>query len=319
MQRLDDPFFAPVAPRAMGMLDVSDGHTIAWQDSGAKDGLPCVSVHGGPGGSMVQGISRFSDSTKIRTIQFDQRGCGASTPKGRLEANSLQHTIGDMEHLRAHLGIERWVVSGGSWGSTVALAYAQAHPQRCIGVFIMGTWLAREQDFHWWFHGVRKIFPELWQAFAQTVPPAERDDLRLAYCRRILGPDAAVADEFATRLFLYEEGFMHFDPPLIPADPARGAAYGRIFAHYAQHGFFLAENQLLRDAQRMAHLPLMQITGRYDCCTTPDNAFDLWRALPGSTLKLISGAGHYPTEPAMAAALPGAFSEFMAPLLANNA
>ena len=319
MQRLDDPFFTAVAPRAVGMLDVGGGHTIAWQDSGSEGGLPVISVHGGPGGSMVQGIGRFSDSRIMRTIQFDQRGCGASTPQGRLEANSLQRTIGDMERLRVHLGIEKWVVSGGSWGSTVALAYAQSHPQRCIGVFIMGTWLAREQDFQWWFHGVRKIFPELWRTFAQAVPAAERDDLRHAYCRRILGPDSKVADEFATRLFLYEEGFMRFDPPLMPADPARGPAYGRIFAHYAQHNFFLEEDQLLRDAAHIAHLPLMQITGRYDCCTTPDNAFDLWQVLPDSTLKIVSGAGHYPTESAMAAALTGALSEFIAPLLVNKA
>lgn len=300
----------PSPPRATGLLDVGSGHRIAWQDSGAAEGLPVVSVHGGPGGSMVQGIGRFCDGRQIRTVQFDQRGCGASTPKGRLEANSLQHTIADMERLREHLGIERWVVTGGSWGSTVALAYAQAHPERCLGVAIQGTWLCRERDMQWWFHGVRTLFPELWEQFAGAVPEAERCDLRHAYCRRILGSDAELAAAFATRLFLYEEGFMRFEAPLQPADPSRGVHYGRIFAHYAQNRFFLEDDQLIRDAQRIAHLPILQVTGRYDTCTTPDNAFDLARFLPGSRLKIVPAAGHYPTEPAMAAALPGLMTEF---------
>jgi proline iminopeptidase len=319
MQRLDDPFFMPQPPRACGQLEVGDGHAIAWLDSGAAEGLPVISVHGGPGGSMIHGIGRFSDPAQIRTVQFDQRGCGASTPRGELRANTLQHTVADMERLRQHLGIERWVVSGGSWGSTVALAYAQAHPERCLGLFVMGTWLCRERDLQWWFQGVRTMFPELWHIFAQAVPEAERDDLRIAYCRRILGDDADVAAEFATRLYLYEEGFMRFEAPLVPPDAARGAAYGRMFAHYAQHRFFVEEGQLLQQAPRIAGIPVMQITGRYDCCTTPDNAFDLAQTLPQSLLKIIAGAGHYPTEPAMAVALPGALAEFVAWVRQHNA
>lgn len=310
MRRLDDPFFSPEAPRASGLLDVGDGHHIAWQDSGAAEGLPVVSVHGGPGGSMIQGIGRFSDARRIRTVQFDQRGCGASTPKGELKANSLQHTIADMERLRVHLGIDRWVVTGGSWGSTVAVAYAQAHPEPCLALAIQGTWLCRERDLQWWFYGVRTLFPELWEQFASAVPMAERGDLRQAYCRRILGDDPEVAASFATRLYLYEEGFMRFEAPLQPPDPARGIHYGRIFAHYAQHRFFLEDDQLIRDAYRITHLPILQVTGRYDACTTPDNAYDLAQALPGSRLKIVPAAGHYPTEPAMAAALPGLFEEF---------
>ena len=301
MIRLDDPFFMPEPARASGLLDAGEGHRIAWQDSGAADGLPVVSVHGGPGGAMIQGIGRFIDSRHVRLVQFDQRGCGASTPRGRLEANSLQHTIADMERLREHLGIGRWVVSGGSWGSTVALAYAQAHPQRCLGLAIQGTWLCRERDLQWWFHGVRTLFPELWEAFAGAVPEPERADLRQAYCSRILGTDpdvAAVARESSDRL------------KELP-DPARGVNYGRIFANYAHHRFFLEDDQLIRDAHRIGHLPVLQITGRYDCCTTPDNAFDLARALPGSSLHIVAGAGHYPTEPAMAAALPAAMAGFL--------
>jgi proline iminopeptidase len=311
MRRLDDPYFELTAPHAEGVLEGGDGHAIAWQDAGARDGLPVVLPHGGPGGSMMPGLSRLADSRSVRTLQFDQRGCGRSTPRGSLLANTLQSTIADMERLREHLGIERWAVAGGSWGTTVALAYAQAHPQRCLGLYLCGTWLARERELRWWFGGVRTLFPELWHAFAAAVPEAERDDLRSAYCRRILGDDRALADEFAIRLHRYEEGFMHFEPPLSPPDPARGAAYGRIFAHYAAHRFFLEEGQLLRDAPRIAHLPVLLITGRYDSCTPPDNAFDLAQRLPRARLKIVSGAGHYPTEPVLARASVQAFAEFV--------
>ncbi|WP_421837035.1 alpha/beta fold hydrolase [Novosphingobium sp.] len=241
-----------------------------------------------------------------------QRGCGQSTPRGELAANSLQHSIADMEALRRHLGIERWLVSGGSWGSTLALAYAQAHPERCLGLFLVGAWLCRKRDTRWWFHGVRALFPELWEAFAGAVPPEERGDLRAAYCKRILGDDPEIAAEFATRLFLYEEGFMHFDAPLTPPDPARGRDYGRIFAHFAAHDFFVDDDQLLRDAHRLAGIPVHIITGRYDCCTTPENAFDLAQAVPHAVLEIVPGAGHYPTEPTFARAVARAAQGFAA-------
>jgi proline iminopeptidase len=311
MRRLDDPFHPFVPPRGSGRLEVGDGHQMAWQDSGHACGLPMLSIHGGPGGSMIQGLSRFCDLGRLRLIQFDQRGCGASLPRGELHANTLAHTLGDIEALRRHFGIERWIVSGGSWGSTVALAYAQAFPERCLGLFVTGTWLARAKDFDWWFQGVRTLFPELWQAFAEPVPPQERHDLRRAYCARILDGSTEVAEAFATRLYRYEEGFMHFDAPLQPPDASRGAAYGRIFAHYARHDFFLREDQLLDDAGRITEVPLMQITGRWDACTPPDNAFDLAQRLPHSRLRIVAGAGHYPTEPAMARVLPGAIAEFI--------
>jgi proline iminopeptidase len=237
-----------------------------------------------------------------RIVQFDQRGCGRSEPAGQLEGNTLQETIGDMEALRLALGLERWVVAGGSWGSTVALAYAEAHPERCLGLMLVSTWLLRREDVDWWFYGVARIFPELWRQFSAQVPEAERGDLRRAYCRTILGDDAAAARRAATALYEYEEGFMHFDAPFVPTDPSRGPAYGRIFAHYAAHDFFLEEGALLRRAHRVAHLPAMLVTGRYDMCTPPDNAFALAERLPLADLRIVPGAGHYPTELALARA-----------------
>lgn len=312
MRRLDDPFCTMTAPRAEGHLDVGDGHRIHWVEMGSEHGLPQIVCHGGPGGAMMLGSGRFSDGARLRSVHFDQRGCGQSTPRGELAANSLQHSISDMEALRRHLGIERWLVSGGSWGSTLALAYAEAHPERCLGLFLVGTWLCRKRDTHWWFHGVRALFPELWDAFAGAVPPEERSDLRAAYCKRILGDDPDVAAEYATRLFLYEEGFMHFDAPLTPPDPARGADYGRIFAHYAAHDFFVDDDQLLRDAHRLKGVPVHLITGRYDCCTTPENAFDLAQVVPHAVLEIVPGAGHYPTEPTFARAVARSAQAFAA-------
>ncbi len=305
-RRLDDPFF-PVTPhRADGWLERPGGHAIYWQDAGAADGVPVVLCHGGPGGRSAPQRRRFFDPARFRIIQFDQRGCGRSTPTGSLTANSLQDTLADIEAIRTTVGVERWVVSGGSWGSTVALAYAQAYPQRCLGLNLTCTWLCRARDTRWWFEGVRSMFPELWAAFAGLVPAEERDDLRRAYARRILGADRAVADDAARRLYLYEQGFMHFESPLEPADLARGADYGRIFIHYAMNDFFLRDDQLLDDAHRIAHLPVEMVVGRYDCCTPPENSWELAQRLPSAHLVVVPAGGHYPTEPAMAQAVAAA-------------
>lgn len=301
MRRLDDPFFDVASARREGWLE-RGAHRLYWSDAGAENGRPLVLIHGGPGGSSSPGHRRFMDPTDWRIVQFDQRGCGRSEPVGLLDDNSLQATIDDMEALRESLGIERWVVAGGSWGSTVAIAYAETYPERCLGLVLVSTWLCRRRDIDWWFQGVRTLFPELWEQFAGFVPEDERHDLRRAYCTRVLGPDPAVAAEAATRLYLYEEGFMHFDVPLVPPDPARGPAYGRIFAHYAANDFFLRDGQLVEEAGRIAHLPAMLVTGRYDCCTTPDNAWDLAQRLRLAELHFVPGAGHYPTEPALAVA-----------------
>lgn len=300
-RRLDDPFFPIMPARASGHLARPGGHEIHWEDAGDPGHMPVVLCHGGPGGSNAPARRLFYDPARFRVVQFDQRGCGLSRPTGRLEGNSLQETIADMEAIREMLGIERWMVAGGSWGSIVAAAYAQAHPERCLGVNLTCTWLARRKDVQWWFQDVRIMFPELWEAFAALVPPAERADLRAAYARRILdGNDPAEADRFAHQLFVYEQGFMAFDSLREDYDPLRGARYGRIFAHYARHDFFVRENQLLDDAPRIAHLPVEMVVGRYDCCCTPDNSFDLAARLKRANLVVVPGGGHSSMEPAMA-------------------
>ncbi len=300
-KRLDDPFH-PVQPaRASGVLDRPDGHGIYWEDAGDPALMPVIVCHGGPGGSSAPSRRRFYDPARFRVIQFDQRGCGKSTPTGKLDGNSLQATIADMEAIRAMLGISQWMVAGGSWGSVVATAYAEAHPEACLGVNLTCTWLVRAKDIAWWFQDVRSMFPELWEAFAGLVPPEERHDLRRAYARRILeNNDQAEADRFAHQLHVYENGFMSFDTPLAEYDPERGARYGRIFAHYALHDFFVQDTQLLDHAARIAHLPTEMVVGRYDCCCTPDNSYDLAARLPRANLVVVPGGGHSSMEPAMA-------------------
>lgn len=301
MQRLDDPFFLIEPVRTEGHLERDGGHAIFWQDAGAEANMPVIVIHGGPGGSLAESRRRFFDPTKFRVVQFDQRGCGKSTPAGKLDGNSLQATLGDIEALREHLRIDKWMVSGSSWGSTVAIAYAEAFPEHCLGVNLTCLWLCRREDVHWWFHGVRTMFPELWESFASLVLPEERGDLRAAYVRRILGNDAAVAKEAGERLFLYEQGFMQFDAPVVAPEVAtKGDAYGRIFAHYAANWFFVRDNQLLEDAPRIAYLPIEVVTGRYDCCTPPSNSYDFRAALPNAHLTIVPGGGHFPTEVAMA-------------------
>jgi proline iminopeptidase len=306
MRRIDDVYF-PVSPtRAEGLLNVSDGHAIHWEESGRVDGVPWIEAHGGPGGRANRFLRGLIDGERCRIVQFDQRGCGASTPTGELANNTLQHTIADMEALREHLGIEHWIVGGPSWGSTVALAYAQAHPERTIGVKVSGVWLVRRRDIHWWYRGVQELFPEVWHTYASLIPEAERGDLRRAYHRRIMDPDAAVSEPAGRAQFLFEEAYMHFEPPFAPPNAtARGLAYSRVFSTYAVNDFWLRENQLIEDAHRLRGIPVSLTTGRYDCCTTPVQAFDMAQALEREwvRLQIVNAAGHYPSEPAMGRAI----------------
>lgn len=292
MRRLDDHYFRITKVLKSGLMDVGHGHKIHWEESGNPDGVPLLLIHGGPGGRQSQHYRIFTDPEKFRIIQFDQRGCGYSEPTGKLEANSLQDTLRDIEVLREYFAIEQWIVTGGSWGSTVALAYAEEYPTRCLGLLLVSMWLCRDQDMQWWYQGVRKFFPELWAQFSALIPETEWGDLRTAYNDRILQGD----DELAHHLFLYEEAFMRFDAPLAPPQNDNSINYGRIFSHYSRNGFFLEDNQLLKNAQKIKDLPTMIVTGRYDMCTTPDNAYDLAENLDNVDLTFVPSAGHNPME-----------------------
>jgi proline iminopeptidase len=299
MRRLDDTLYPITPTRTQGYLD-RNGHRIYFAESGNPLGVPMVIVHGGPGGQSSDAYRRLASADSYRIIQFDQRGCGKSESELPTKDNTLQHTIEDMEALREATGAERWVVAGGSWGSTVALAYAEAHPDRCLGLLLVSTWLVRKADIDWWFYGVGTVFPELWNEFASLAPDDERDNLLAVYHRMIHGEDAEMSIKASRSLHLYEEAFMHADAPFMPNDGGLAEKYARIFIHYAANNFFLRENQIIEDASRIAHLPAILVTGRYDMCTPPNNAWDLAQVLPKADLRIIRGGGHYPTEHAMA-------------------
>jgi proline iminopeptidase len=304
VRRADDPYFDLTPIRAEGTLEVADGHAVHWLEAGTPEGVPYVDCHGGPGGRANHGLQRMvADGSRMRVVQFDQRGCGDSTPVGGLDHNSLQHTVADMELLREHLGIDRWVVGGLSWGSTVALAYAETHPERTLAVKAGGVWLCRPADTEWWYQGVRRFFPDTWAEFASLVPQERWHDLRGAYHELIFGDDPDLAERAGQSLHQYEETFMHLEAPLVPPSPARGLPYARVFSHYSSHDFFLGPNQLIEDAARLRGIHVSLITGRYDACTTPDGAWDLAGVLDDVDVRIVNVAGHYPTESAIGRAL----------------
>lgn len=295
--RHDTPFHPPVpAPRASGLLGVGDEHRIYWEETGPSDGCPVIVLHGGPGGSIRPYYRRLLDPGRHRGILFDQRGCGKSQYSDPLAANTIDTLAQDMEALRVHLGIERWIVCGGSWGSTLALHYAETHPDRTAGLVVSGIFLGRETDLHWWWHGARHIFPDVYDARDKWLPPAERTDPRKAFRNRILGDDPDTAGEAARMLVYSETQLLDPMPPAIPDDPYTVddalMSYARVFAHYDAHDFFVGNNRILANAGRLAGIPGAIISGRGDMCTPPGGAWDLHQAWPDARLHLIANAGH---------------------------
>jgi len=295
--RQDTAFFPPVAaPRVSGHLDCGDGHQIWWELTGDPAGVPVVVVHGGPGGAIRPYYRRLIDPDRQQGVFFDQRGCGQSLPAGALDRNTTPDLVTDMERLRAHLGFARWIVLGGSWGSTLALAYAQAHPERVAGLVVSGVYLARAFDQWWWWHGAGHVFPEVFAARDAWLPASERSDPRGAFLRRIRDPDPAIHREAAHVLMMAEGQTLDLWPVAPGEDFAEitdGAVRSaRIFAHYEAHDYFLAPDQLLRNAARLAGIPGAIIAGRSDMCTPPQSAWDLAQAWSDARLHIVPVAGH---------------------------
>jgi proline iminopeptidase len=296
-----DPLFPPVEPYANGWLAVDRLHTLHWETCGNPGGTPVVFLHGGPGGGCLPHHRRFFDPAFWRIVLFDQRGAGRSTPSAELTDNTTPHLVADLERLREHLGVERWLMFGGSWGSTLALAYAEAHPQRCLGLVLRGIFLARPAELDWFMHGMGQVFPEAWRAFAGFLPEHERSDLLGNYYRRLTDPDPAVHLPAAQAWDRYEgacstllpppEGMPQFDTD------ASALAIARIEAHYFVHRAFLDDNQLLRDLPRIRHLPCAIVQGRYDVVCPPVTADALARAWPEAEFLVIPDAGHSVREP----------------------
>lgn len=301
--------FPPCQPRATHALSVDDVHTVYVEESGNPGGIPVLFIHGGPGGGTEPWHRQFFDPLRYRIVLFDQRGCGKSKPYACLERNTTQHLISDMEAIREHLGIDQWALFGGSWGSTLALAYAQAHPDRVLGLVLRGIFLLRQREIAWFYQeGANWFFPDAWQAYEAVIPAEERDDFVHAYYRRLTSDDRAERLRAAAAWSQWEGA----TSKLIPASdgvrrfgaPTFAEAFARIECHYfVHHGFFEHDDQLLRNIGQIRHLPATIVQGRYDVVCPMKSAWDLHRAWPESTLVVVPDAGHAASESGTLAAL----------------
>ncbi|MFG2057211.1 prolyl aminopeptidase [Micromonospora sp. NPDC048930] len=312
--------YPPVEPYATHRVAVGDGHELYVEEVGRPDGVPVVFLHGGPGGGLVPAARRFFDPDRYRVVLFDQRGAGQSNPLGGLRGNTTWHLVEDLEVIRERLGIDSWLVFGGSWGVTLGLAYAQTHPARVTGLILRGVLLLRRSERDWFYQGgLRHLQPEEWDRFVAPIPEAERDDVLAAYHRRLHGPDEAEARACAAAWGRWEavNSSLLPDPGLIGHFTADEQALpiARILSHYAWHGgFFTSETQLLDGVDRIRHLPAVIINGRYDLCCPPFSAYDLARRWPEAELRIVPDAGHSAAEPAIARELLRATDEFAARL-----
>ncbi len=295
--------FPEVEPYNSGMLPVGDGHEVYFEECGNPVGKPALFLHGGPGGGLDPRYRRFFDPQRYRVVLFDQRGSGKSTPHACLEANTTWHLIDDIEKLRRHLEIEKFLVFGGSWGSTLALAYAQKHPTCVSELVLRGIFMLRKSELSWFYqHGASQLFPDAWEEYLRPIPEAERGDLMSAYHARLTHRDPKVRQAAARAWSVWEgsTSFLHVDENHIAHAAADdfSIAFARIECHYFMNGgFFEQEDQLLRDVDKIRHIPAVIVQGRYDVVCPMTSAWDLHRAWPEATLTVVPDAGHSALEP----------------------
>jgi proline iminopeptidase len=310
----DQTLFPPIDPLRSGLLAVDNLHTLYWEECGNPAGEPVIFLHGGPGGGISPQHRRFFDPNFYRIILFDQRGSGQSTPLGEFRQNTTQLLIGDIETLRMHLKIEQWLVFGGSWGSTLALAYGQAHPQRCTGFILRGIFLGTAKEIDWFMTGMRHFYPEVHDTFIRHIPPIEHDQLLLAYEKRLFSNDPEIYLPAARAWSTYEGSCVYLEPSASAIEEfgsdAVALGIGRLEAHYFLHQCFLSEDQLILGLDQIRHLPAVIVQGRYDVVCPPSTAYRLHTAWPEARLKMITKAGHAAMEPGTAAALVAATEQF---------
>ena len=309
-----------IEPYGTGMLDVGDGQRIYWETCGNPSGKPMVVLHGGPGSGCTPGARRMFDPAAFRIILFDQRQCGRSTPHASdpavdLSVNTTGHLLTDIEALRGHLGVERWLVFGSSWGSVLALAYAQAHPERVAGLVLFSVATGRAGDIHWLYHGVGQYFPDAWARFHASAGVHEPDaDLVEAYHRLLNDPDPAVRERAAQAWCDWEAAVISVDPnhkpPARYADPRFRMVFARIVTHYCVNKLWLEDGVLLREAHRLAGIPGALVHGRLDLGTPLAPLWELTRAWPGSELVVVDEAGHETTTPGMMESILAAIDRF---------
>jgi len=294
--------YPPIEPYQTGMLDVGDGHVIYYERSGKPGGKPAVFLHGGPGGGFSPTHRQLFDPDLYDVILFDQRGCGRSTPHAGLDANTTWHLVADIERLRALAGVDKWLVFGGSWGSTLALAYSQTQPAHVSELVVRGIYTLTRAELEWYYQfGVSEMFPDKWERFQEPIPEAERSDMMGAYRRRLVGDDVAQQLEAAKAWSAWEGGTITLLPSA-ELSQTFGAdefalAFARIENHYFIHAGWLEEGQLLRDAPKLRGIPGTIVQGRYDMPCPARYAWGLHKAWPGADFHLIEGAGHAYSEP----------------------
>jgi proline iminopeptidase len=308
------PLYPPITPYASGMLDTSGVHRIYWETSGNPDGIPVLFVHGGPGSGTSPNQRRFFDPALYRIVLFDQRGCGRSTPHGELTDNTTPHLIADMEALRRELGVDRWLVFGGSWGSTLALAYAETHPGRCLGLVLRGIFLCRKSEIDWFLYGIRAFFPEAQRQLAEFIPERERHDLLGAYHRRLVDLDPVVHQPAAHEWATFESSCSTLlpSPELVAAfcSDKTALSLSRIEAHYFVNDIFLPDNSLLANVDRIRSIQAVIVQGRYDAVCPIVTADELARAWPEAHYVVVPDAGHSAFEPSIARELVAACDRF---------
>lgn len=308
--------YAPIEPFDSGQLKVSDLHNIYYEQVGNPKGKPVVFLHGGPGGGLVPEYRQFHDPSAYRVVLFDQRGAGKSTPHASLEENTTWDLVADIEKLRVHLGIDKWQVFGGSWGSTLALAYAETHPDRVTELVLRGIFLCRPKEIKWFYQeGTSWLFADVWEEYLKVIPENERHDMVSAYYRRLTGNDEAekVAAARAWSIWEGSTSKLFFDPESIErfADPEFALAFARIECHYFMNNcFFPTENFLIENVGKIRHIPGVIVQGRYDVVCPMRSAWDLHRAWPEAHLHITRDAGHSVLEPGNLSALIEATDRF---------
>jgi len=300
--------YPPIHENRHFYLKVDDVHEIYVEECGNEDGVPVIFLHGGPGAGCELYHRQLFDPERYRIILFDQRGCGRSHPHASLENNTTQHIIADMEMIRQELGVEQWVVAGGSWGSTLALAYAETHPKNVSGLIVRGIFLATKKEIHWFYQeGANQIYPDYWEDFIQPIPEDERDNLLVAYHKRLTGENEIARMGAAKAWSLWEAR----TATLLPSasilkhfnDPRNALSIARIETHYFMNNSFMEDDQLLNNISRIQHIPGYIIHGRYDMICPIKQAFDLHKAWLKSELFIVQGAGHSASEAGVSAAL----------------
>ena len=308
-------YYPPIEPFKTGVLDTGEGHQIYWELCGNPQGRPAVFLHGGPGSGCSPDHRRLFDPQRYCVLLFDQRGCGRSTPHASLENNTTWHLVADIERLRTLLGVDRWLVFGGSWGSTLALAYAQTHTERVSALILRGIFTLRREELLWFYQeGASWLFPDLWEGFLAPIPLAERGDLIGAYRKRLTGADPAAQLACARAWSVWEGQTIRLLPDAVNAahhaQDAFSLAFARIENHYFVHEGWMEQGQLIRDAGKLVEVPGVIVQGRYDVCTPVRSAWDLHRAWPQADFQLVPDAGHAYNEPGILSRLIEATDRF---------